>query len=223
MKITPKDLIHQFTLPLWNEKTIDLVDTFVAPHAPIHTTLLTGHGPNTFKENAKQTFNAFSDLKIHITEFHYNQNEVIYKWSGSALHTGPILNVSPTLENINFSGITSNKLTNGLISELTSFSDMPRVLFQKQLNTIVLFDIKNVIQRLRDSTGKKMTKREIECLHLWVKGFSIKQSAEALGGLSNRTIQTFRENIKRKLNVSTYQKLLTLIQDAGLLPIFLNY
>ncbi len=219
MSITPEDLIYRFTLPLWNQRTLSVVDTCVDPNATIQTTLNSGIGPSVLKEAAKQTFAAFSDLHLSITEQKYHENGVILAWSGQALHTGPLLATLPTHTTIQFSGITSHTLRAGQICDFKSFSDLPRTLQQAQDNS---FNIERTITNLRAATGKKMTRREIECLQLWIKGFSIKESASALGGLSNRTIQTFRENIKRKLNVSTYHKLLSLIQETGLLPAFLN-
>jgi DNA-binding CsgD family transcriptional regulator len=43
-----------------------------------------------------------------------------------------------------------------------------------------------------------------------------------LGDLSCRTVQTFRENIKRKLNVDTFQQLFSLIQNSGIMTILVN-
>ncbi len=55
-----------------------------------------------------------------------------------------------------------------------------------------------------------------------MKGFSIKDTAKLLGDLSCRTVQTFRENIKRKLNVDTFQQLFSLIQNTGTMTILVD-
>lgn len=96
---------------------------------------------------------------------------------------------------------------------LCTFNDPDQELF---------FDKEYLINLVREATGKRLTIREVECLWFWLKGFSIKNTAKILGGLSSRTIQTFRENIKRKLDVDTYQELFNVIQTSGILPFFIE-
>ena len=43
-----------------------------------------------------------------------------------------------------------------------------------------------------------------------------------MGGLSARTVQTYRENIKKKFNVYSFQKIVSLIQTQGIMPLFLE-
>jgi len=219
MSIKPEELAREFLLPLWNERSMDVIDNFVAPTADIKTTFFIGQGPSTLRKNVQYIFNAFSFFELEIDEIiHYN-DKYIFKWSGSALHTGPILNIQPTGKNIRFSEIVSGEIKENSIVSYHSFSDIPRVL--AQADNLPL-DTGQVITTIKVITGKRLTIREVECLHLWFKGFSIKDTARTLGGLSNRTVQSFRENIKRKLNVETYQELCSLIQKSGIMPFFLS-
>ncbi len=226
MRIALKDLTHEFLLPLWQNKSLAVIDQFVAPSADIHTSFLKGEGPNALKLHAQKTFMAFSSFTFSIEDIVQQQNTIIYKWIGNAIHVGKILNFNPTDKKITFSGIGFGKIVEGSISNYHCFTDLPRVLMQNAHEGDRADDDaenattnkENLILLIKDTTGKKLTNREIECLGLWLKGCSIKESAKLLGGLSSRTIQTFRENIKRKLNVDSYQQLLKVIQQAGAFP-----
>ncbi len=94
--------------------------------------------------------------------------------------------------------------------------DLPEPLFP------VRFDWEPIMLAIRTATHQRLTRREIECLRFWLNGFSIKETARSLDGISIRTVQTFRENIKRKLQVKTYQQLFQSIQACGLMRFFLQ-
>lgn len=223
MKIHSRDLIQRFTLPIWNQQKLDLIDTYMASDALVNTTFLCGTGPQALKDSYLSTFNGLSEISIKTTELMNTEDRVIYTWHCKASHTKNLFGLRATQAPVSFQGITLIQLHHGLITEFISYSDLLRVIIKlpKQLNSENLMN--HIIQTIRETMGVKMTKREIECLELWLKGCSIKQTARSLGGLSTRTIQTFRENIKRKLNVSSYQKLLALMHEMGLLTILLQF
>lgn len=229
MSINIKHLINQFVLPLWNQKALNIVDDFVSPFADIQTTFSTGFGPNVLKENVQKIFNIFSGFEYTIKEIIQHEDQIIYKWSGKGIHVAPVLNIQPSGKKITFSGIAAGTLQGNSLIRYHSFSDIPCALhtasnsLQIEEGPIhVSSEIEFITLKIKELTGKKLTKREIECLKLWLQGCSIKQTAKALGGLSSRTIQTFRENIKRKLNVDTYQQLFNLIYNKGLIPLFVT-
>lgn len=223
MKIHSKDLIQRFTLPIWNQKKLELIDTYLASDALVNTPFLCGTGPQILKDSYVSTFYGLTDISIETADLITTEDRVIYTWHCRASHTQTLFGFKPTQAPVSFQGITVIQLHHGLITEFTSYSDLLRVMIKlpKRLNSESLMS--DIIRTIREITGVKMTKREIECLELWLKGFSIKQTARTLGGLSTRTIQTFRENIKRKLNVSSYQKLLALMHEMGLLTTLLQF
>lgn len=230
MSIKAKDFINQFILPLWNQKSLELADTFIAPTADIQTTLVSGIGPAALKDNVQKTLLAFSDFEFDVKEVIQKDQHIIYKWIGTGTHMAEILSVPATGKRIVFSGIASGTLCETTLARYHSFSDMPKVLNQAANVTApsqeALGPMHNnteyIILKIKAYTGKKLTKREVECLKFWLQGFSIKHTARLLGNLSCRTIQTFRENIKRKLNVETYQQLFNLIYHHGMMPFFLT-
>lgn len=223
------DITNQFVLPLWNEQALEVVDCFVSPVADIQTTFLVGQGPQALKDYVKQIFGAFSSFEFNIQETLELDSQFIYKWRGKAIHSGPVLNITPNGEKIVFSGIISVEMAEGAITSYHSFSDIPRVItaanvipITEQFPDLFSFDKEEVIITLKNITGRRLTNREVECLSLWMKGFAIKDTAKLLGDLSCRTVQTFRENIKRKLNVDTYQQLFSLVQDSGKMSVLVD-
>lgn len=58
----------------------------------------------------------------------------------------------------------------------------------------------------------RLSKREIECLQLAVRGKTMREIASLLG-LSVRTIEAYMENIKLKFNVATKSELIDLVFD----------
>lgn len=59
---------------------------------------------------------------------------------------------------------------------------------------------------------QKLTKREIDCLHYAVKGFTAKRIAKALN-ISFRTVEEYLLNIRCKLGVSSKAQLIELVLD----------
>lgn len=228
MRISWEDLTHQFVLPLWTEKALTVVDNFVAPAADIRTTFSKGSGPKVLKQNLEKTFKIVSSFEFTIHETLPHENKFIYKWSGKVTDNNITFNIQSSREKIVFSGITALEIDGRFITHYHCFSDLPQVIPQVQYSPLTgtspqVFseDLENIITTIKHTTGKRLTKREIECLSLWLKGFSIKETAKFLGNLSHRTIQTFRENIKRKLNVETYQQLFNLVYKNGLMALLL--
>ncbi len=68
----------------------------------------------------------------------------------------------------------------------------------------------------------QLTKRELECLSLWVSGATTKESALILN-LSPRTIETYREQIKFKLKIRNKKAIIELIYEKNIFNIVLHY
>ena len=234
--VSTDELTCNFIFPLWNEKKIEIVDRYVAPFADIRTTFLVGKGPEALKESVKNTFHAFPDLALHLEEIVQQGNRVTYKWSACADHKGAILNIPPSGKKLAFHGIVFGEFMDGLLTQYHSFTNIPQVLYSSvdklsssdtfPLHTVLLNhenydkEISDILFSIAKTTGARLTRREVECLNFWVKGYSIKETARQLGGLSVKTIQVFRDSIRKKFEVSSYRCLLELIRNKGILPLF---
>lgn len=236
---TLENLTNKFVLPLWNDHKLEVIDTFIAKNADIHTTFLVGHGPDAMRQSIVETFNAFPVFELTVQAIIQQGSKVTYKWTAQAEHRGTILNIKPTNKRLEFHGIVYGELDleNEQIIQYHSFSNIPQILYANVEKTstepfpshVVLLDHENYEKEISDLlfsitklTGVRLSRREAECLNYWLKGYSIKETARQLGGLSVKTIQVFRDNIRKKFNVASYHALFELMQKTGVLALFLG-
>lgn len=229
MDNTDSDLTNNLVFPLWNDKSLEVIDIFFAPCVDIRTTFLSGMGPHILKRSAKNTFEIFPDLSVKIDEVIKKENKYIYKWRAKGSHEGFLMGIPPTGRIIHFSGVVFAEMEEELVTLYHSFSNIPLVLqeiYEQEKRRIEKANI--IIQRKIEQAGFDifeeiskllsfpLTLREFECLKQWMKGCSIKETARRMGGLSERTIQTYRESIKKKFGVCSYHQILRIIQTRGL-------
>jgi DNA-binding CsgD family transcriptional regulator len=233
------ELTQHFVLPLWNKQTLEVIEQFIAPSADIRTTFLVGKGPEAMKESVSDTFKAFPEFEMAIEAIVLQGNRVTYKWTAWGEHKGQILNIQPSGKKLQFHGIVYGELDleNKLITQYHSFSNIPQMLYSSIEKTItdpfpshiMLLNHENYEKEISDLlfsitnlTGVRLTRREAECLNYWLRGYSIKETARQLGSLSVKTIQVFRDNIRKKFEVISYHELFNLMQRSGILSLFLG-
>jgi DNA-binding CsgD family transcriptional regulator/predicted ester cyclase len=234
-----EELTQNFVLPLWNQQNLDNIEKYIAPSADIHTTFIVGRGPKTMRESVEETFKAFPIFSVKVEEIIQQESKVTYKWLAEAEHKGVILNIQPTHKKMHFHGLVYGELDleNRLVTQYHSFSNIPQVLYAhvEQSNVEifpthgVLLDHENyekettdVLFTITKITGVRLTRRETQCLNFWLRGYSIKATAKQLGGLSVKTIQVFRDNIRKKFNVASFQELFNFTRQNGILSLFLG-
>jgi DNA-binding CsgD family transcriptional regulator/predicted ester cyclase len=232
-----EELTKNFILPLWNDRKLELIERYVASNTEIHTTFIKGIGPSILRKSVEETFIAFPNFKLTLEEIIQQNEGVTYKWSAVGEHRGNILNIPPTGKMMAFHGIAFGLVKSGMITQYHSFSNISQTLYShlgttanKQLfppETVLLDhenyekEITDIIFTLVKSANVRLTRREVECLYFWLKGYSIKETARQLGDLSSKTIQVFRDKIRKKFEVTSYRNLVDLLQKKGLLVLFL--
>lgn len=222
MNISQQDFfIHHFMLPLWNQKSLDVIDSYIAPEAEIQTSFTSGTGPDALKKSVQDTFQAFPTFEIHIEALFQIGDLYVYQWHANALHEGSIIGIPKTGLEMFFNGLILCEMHGGLIMRYEAFSNISQVL-RNHYEIFRLDPQTHVTTELRKLTNHPLTKREVECLSFWLKGCSIKETARQMGGLSARTVQTYRENIKKKFNIFSFQKIFCSIQKIGIMPLFLE-
>jgi DNA-binding CsgD family transcriptional regulator/predicted ester cyclase len=222
VNITRKDLItNHLILPLWKEQSLEVIDQFISPTADIQTTFLSGQGPDILKRSVIATFTAFPYFKMDVEDIIQIGSQLIYRWQAEAKHEGSIMGIPKTGKIVSFQGAIFVKPGEDLISQYHSFSNIVQVL-RSTYETFTLDPQMHLKTELQKLTEFPLTRREIECLSFWLRGCSIKETAKQMGGLSARTIQTYRENIKKKFNVYSFQKIFSTIQQSGIMPLFLE-
>lgn len=205
MEILTKDNLKTLVGPLWLEGKIEVIDQYFSDDVEVVSTFLIGVGKAVMHQNVAETFKLFPDFTVEIIDIMEQGSKIIYKWQGRT---------NQVKEHV-FSGMVFAEINNGLITRYHSYSDILQVasaeiLEPPQLKAKTL-NIAELIILIQEKTGARLSNRECETLCLWLRGASMKQTARALGDLSYKTIQTFRENIKNKLKVKTYEDLISLI------------
>lgn len=232
------ELTHKFVYPLWNEKKIEVIDQYFSEDADIRTTFLVGKGPETMRKSAQDTFKAFPIFEMKILDIVQQKNKVTYKWMAWGVHKGKILDIEGTGKKLEFHGIVYGELDleKKLITQYHSFSNIPQVLYANIgqeakdpfTNSVLLGhenyekEISEILFSIAKLTSVRLTRREAECLNYWLRGYSIKETARKLGSLSVKTVQVFRDNIRKKFEVSSYHELFELMQKTGVLSLFLE-
>ena len=223
--------------PLWNDRNIAVIRKCFSPNVDVRTTFITGKGPDILEKSALDLFAAFPVFKLSLDESIVTEGTFTYKWSAYAEHTGEILNIKPSGKGMIFHGIVLGTLDNGIITQYHSFSDIPQVLYSNLEHShtdafpaeAVLLDhenyeqgVSNLIFSIAKAADVRLSRRELECLYFWLKGYSIKETARQLGDISVKTVQVFRDKIKKKFNVLSYKALILLLQQKGVMSLFLS-
>lgn len=230
------NLTQNLILPIWKDRNLAVIDHYFSKDAEVRTTFLSGTGPDAIKQSISDTFKAFPNFQLKLNDIVEQNNKLTFIWSAIADHKGDILNIKPTGKTLQFHGIVFGEIEKGLIVKYDSHSNIPQVLYnsiQESKNTTFTTrstllhhenyekELSEVLFLIAKLTGVRLSCRELESLNLWVKGYSIKETARQLGGLSAKTVQVFRNNIRKKFNVSSYQQLIDLLQEHRLLSLFI--
>ena len=250
MAASKRDLIqllnHRLMIPVWKNRDLSVLDHICSPDIDVRTTFYTGRGLDAAKTSVQQLFDAFPQFDLQVEDIFQQDNRITYKWSAKALHQGTILNIPPTGKTLTFHGIAFLEMEGNMAVKYHSFSNMPQILYAASITALptvasnptelmnpqfpsytLLLDHENydkeiseLLFLIAEKMNARLTRRELECLNFWVKGYSIKDTARQLGGLSVKTIQTFRDNIRKKCQVTSYRELLQKLKQTGLLTIF---
>ena len=120
----------------WNEGNLDAVDDLFAESVTIHDVPsgTTYDGRDAFKEWISGTRVAFPDFTATIADSDVivGDGRVAVEWEVSGTHEGPLagLDIEPTNESVEFSGVTVYELDGGMVSEGRWYYDMLDMLEQ---------------------------------------------------------------------------------------------
>ena len=220
-------------IPVWKDRNLSVVDKFCTPNIDVHTTFLHGTGIQAVHDSFAMLFKAFQVFNLKIEELLEYNKRITYKWSAYAEQTEPILHFPIATQPLYFNGIVFLEFNDqGLATKYHSFSNIPQVLqtalfgeksgdYNKTIENVAV-EWSELLFIVAKYTHKNLTYREIECLYYWVYGYSIKETARKLGGLSGKTVQVYRDNIRKKFNNINYHELISLLHQTCFLLQFLD-
>jgi DNA-binding CsgD family transcriptional regulator len=216
MAINHFDLLQDLVFPLWKDRQYSVIDRYCSPQIDVRTTFLTGIGTEAVKKSVQDIFSIFPDFQLSLTHIAQEDNKLTYEWDATGIQEKPVLGILPTGRKIQFSGVVYGEINNDLVTVYHNYSNILQTLHASAplrpiLNSGQLLNTNQVV-------AKHLTAREIECLDLWLRGCSMKETAKQLGGVSTRTVQTYRNSIKDKLKLKNYQQLLSMFAEQPLFP-----
>lgn len=109
-----------------------------------------------------------------------------------------------------------------IIVENNNSEDFKEVLYiNPNMSKTIHTENRDLHTVLKQITNDAFSAREIDCLSLWLHGYSIRESSNCLR-LSNKTVEAYRKNIKEKIGISHKHQLMDLMFTKGLLNYFLT-
>lgn len=128
---TNKAIILRMVQQVWNEGRIDLVEEFFEED---YVELIVGQPPRTGYELVRQGVelmrNTFPDFVLSIGEQLGEGDRIATRWTMTGTHQGEFYGIPPTGKQINQSGATFYRLSNGRISEIWLLADTMGLLQQ---------------------------------------------------------------------------------------------
>jgi len=178
------------------------------------------HGLNHIMELDSIYARAFTQVRVKTEQFFGTNDMVVIRWIISGKHTGRFKGVEAKQKIFSIFGQSIYRILNGKIVEVWQSWDRLGLLEQIGDVSIKTSQIHPDSQKdllISLGMGKYLEKtslltlRERQCLKGLLKGETAKETAKILG-LSFRTVESYLENIKRKLECQGKRELLKAAQ-----------
>ena len=229
------NIVQEVFSQLWTLEDYKIIFEAMMPCAIVETPLGgKSVGPKRLWEASNAWFNSFSFTSHVVEDTIQDEDAFLKRWQATAIHTGVLRGRKATYKKLQLEGSTLFKINEvGLISEFYTHSNVPQILAQEFSCPISFVNevlpsappksSADFLNDVSQSINIPLTNRELTILSMWLCGISIKETARKLGGISLRTIESYRDNIKCKLNVHNKAQLIDLIREKGLLEFLINF
>ena len=114
-----KAIVRRLIEEVWNKGNLSVVDELFTPNYEHHdpSTPDFGRGPESERKRATLYRNAFPDVRLTVEDIIAEGETVVTRWSCRATHKGELSGIAPTGKQINISGVTVARLSNGKFAE----------------------------------------------------------------------------------------------------------
>lgn len=128
-----KELARRFFQEIWNEGEEAAIDRYIPEHAAGNDPDF-GSGREGFRRQWKQWRAAFPDLHFAIDDLIGEGNKVLTRWTLTGTHQGEFLGIPATGRRINVSGMSLDRIENGMVVE--GFDGWDALGLRRQLGAI---------------------------------------------------------------------------------------
>lgn len=127
-----KDLIRRMNEEVWQAGKLGFVDEVVADGYVEHNTASPEpiRGSAGYKENVQMVHDAFSDIEVTTEDVLAEGDRVAYRYTMTGTHTGPIMGIESTGEEVTFGGMGIARVADGRIVEAWSQVDVAGLMQQ---------------------------------------------------------------------------------------------
>jgi len=119
-----KALIQQFNDSVWNAGNLAEIDELFASNWVWHSAPGVSPDRTGLQQMVTMFRSAFSDIQSSVDDQIAENDEVVWRWTMRARHTGDFMGLPPTDRSITFSGISIDRLAAGRFVERWDSADM---------------------------------------------------------------------------------------------------
>jgi steroid delta-isomerase-like uncharacterized protein len=114
-----KTIVRRLIEEFWNQGNQSLADQLFTPNYTHHdsSTPDFGRGPESERKRATLYRTAFPDIHLTVEDIIAEGETVMTRWSCRGTHKGDLNGIAPTGKQVNISGVTVLRLTNGKMAE----------------------------------------------------------------------------------------------------------
>lgn len=206
------------TLNVWGTRDVNPINDVWGKYSICSNFLLDRViGNNNISNHVQICLNAFLDIN-----FDFNIDEINgllrAKFNFSAIHSGMFFGLPPTNRKIQIPGYAIYKIEDNLINKAYLSLDVSDLIQQGSL-PVFMNNNNDILSTINEACNTILTKKEAYIASLWVRGASIKKTA-FLAGISNRTVEDYRNKIKNKLKISNKNHLYDYLKNLRIIDLF---
>lgn len=125
-----KEIIKHYSHLIWENRDLTALDRYVDVNAVIHSPMNRFVGSHTMRAVIEKWLEAFPDLAITWEDFVAEEDRVVSRWRATGTHLGGFFNTRPTHQEIEYTGVTTYRLSHGKIVEYWALVDIHAILSQ---------------------------------------------------------------------------------------------
>lgn len=140
-----KTSVRRLFEEVWNKGLVPVADELFAPSYTHHdsSTPDVGRGPEGEKKRVTLYRNAFPDIRLTIEDIIAEGETVVARWSCRGTHKGDLNGIAPTGKQVNITGVSIARFTNGKMFE--GFVNWDALGLMQQLGVVSVLDKVKVV------------------------------------------------------------------------------
>ena len=100
-----------------NKRDLSIIDEVVVPNYVYHNPHNPMNGPDELKQGMGMFLTAFPDMHFTIEEMTAEGDKVVKRWKAVATHTGELMGIPPTGNQVTMTGMSMARFADGKLAE----------------------------------------------------------------------------------------------------------